>query len=434
MKKILFSLVIALTILLVNKYNVYAQFKLSGEFRPRTEINHGYKTLVNKNQDYSVFTNQRTRLNFYLKNDFIKTNLVLQDIRVWGGEPQLVVNELASTSVHEAWAEVFFTPELSLKAGRQELVYDDHRIFGNVGWAPQARSHDLALLKYESTIKLHLGFAMNQNTNITNNFYDGPNAYSRMQYFWVNKETESYNVSILFLNNGRQKDSLNNVGNKVEEGVSYSQTFGGRFVYKTGKLNLGLNAYYQMGNQPGQLYYDVDKKISAYNLRINADYLATEKFKIGAGYETLSGNDQVNPDNINHAFIPFYGTNHKFNGWMDYFYVGNGHGDVGLNDIFLNLKYQVKKIGFSIQPHYFLANAAINNPNSIGSEMNKALGFELDLKLSYNVSEYANISAGYSQMFGAESLEAIKGGSASETNNWAWIMLSVKPKFFSSHE
>ena len=42
-----------------------SEFTLSGEIRPRTEFSHGYKTLVaDENQKASLFTSQRTRLNF----------------------------------------------------------------------------------------------------------------------------------------------------------------------------------------------------------------------------------------------------------------------------------------------------------------------------------------------------------------------------------
>ena len=36
-----------------------AQFKISGEFRPRTEYSHGYSTLAGADQDPSLFTTQR---------------------------------------------------------------------------------------------------------------------------------------------------------------------------------------------------------------------------------------------------------------------------------------------------------------------------------------------------------------------------------------
>ena len=70
-----------------------AQFSLSGEFRPRTELSRGYSTLASDGQKASVFTSQRTRLNAVFKNEFIQTSLVLQDVRLWGGQPQLVTNE-----------------------------------------------------------------------------------------------------------------------------------------------------------------------------------------------------------------------------------------------------------------------------------------------------------------------------------------------------
>ena len=106
----------------------FAQFSLSGEFRPRTEFNHGYKALAIENQNLSTITTQRSRLNVLFKNEFVSTKLVLQDVRLWGSQAQLTNNEDYAVSIHEAWAAVYFAPEFSLQAGRQELVYDDHRI------------------------------------------------------------------------------------------------------------------------------------------------------------------------------------------------------------------------------------------------------------------------------------------------------------------
>jgi len=139
-----------------------AQFTLSGEFRPRTEYSHGFSTLAKDAQKASLFTSQRTRLALGYQADKISTGLVLQDVRMWGGQPQLVGNEAMSVSVHEAWAEVKLGSRFGLKLGRQELVYDNHRIFGNVGWAQQGRSHDLALLKFNGPVTVHLGLAYNE--------------------------------------------------------------------------------------------------------------------------------------------------------------------------------------------------------------------------------------------------------------------------------
>ena len=130
---------------------VSGQFSLNGEFRPRTEFSRGYKSLAAENQKMSVATSQRTRLNALFATEPVQAKLSLQDVRYWGSQPQSVTNEDYAVSVHEAWAEVKLAEKLSLRAGRQELVYDDHRIFGNVGWVQQARSHDLALFKIEAS-------------------------------------------------------------------------------------------------------------------------------------------------------------------------------------------------------------------------------------------------------------------------------------------
>ena len=164
---------------IVSQYAI-AQFTLSGEFRPRTEFNHGYKSLATDNQKYSTFTTQRSRLNFMFNSPSVKTKLVLQDVRLWGNQPQLVANEDYAVSVHEAWAEVALAFDFWLKAGRQELVYDDHRIFGNVGWAQQTRSHDVALFKLEKDFKLHFGIAHHESGNITNNLYNGLDSYKNL--------------------------------------------------------------------------------------------------------------------------------------------------------------------------------------------------------------------------------------------------------------
>ena len=382
-----------------------AQFTLSGEFRPRTEMNHGYKALAAEDQDASTITAQRTRLNFGFTNEFIKTKLVLQDVRRWGNQKQLATNEDFATSIHEAWAEVLFTKEFSLKAGRQELIYDDHRIFGSVGWAHQARSHDVAVFKYEKDIKLHFGIAHHENGNITNNFYEGPDAYKDMQYIWFNNAWEKSALSILFLNNGVPIFEDNEQNNK------YSQTFGARFTTKIKSVKLASNLYYQGGKHVS------DKDISALNFMLEAS-----KGAFTLGYEYLSGTDYNESKDMN-SFTPLYGTNHKFNGFMDYFYVGNHGGSVGLNDLYLKYKYNKNKVGFNAHLHYFAAAADVT------TNADKYLGTELDLSASWAVKPMAKISVGLSAMFAGDSMELLKGGDSSATQYWGYVMLSVTPSF-----
>ncbi len=153
-----------------------AQFTLSGQIRTRTELRDGFGSPLNENQDPALFTSQRTRLNVGYEGYRTKFFVAMQDVRVWGQDASTnnrVTNaDLNGLMLHEAWAEIGLLDtaitktgtHLSLKIGRQELLYDDSRLLGNLDWLQQARRHDAAVLKYEQNgFMAHLGAAYNQN-------------------------------------------------------------------------------------------------------------------------------------------------------------------------------------------------------------------------------------------------------------------------------
>ena len=406
MKKTL-SLVLFSLLLCVN---VKAQFGLSAEIRPRAEYSHGYATLADENQDPSIFTSQRTRLNFDYSAEMLKVGIVLQDVRVWGDQPQMVTNEDYATSLHQAWAEVNFTPVFSLKAGRQELAYDDHRIFGNLNWTQQARSHDLLLFKYTGVVNAHVGIAHHENSNRQDNIYDGPDAYKDMQFFWINQQLTNIRWSLLFLNNGRP------VMEGEDQKTRYSQTFGTHLEFPMDPFILAGNFYYQTGE-------DGDRSsLSAYNFLAELGYWVNNSTQVGVGFERLSGTDYDVVEK-NKSFTPFYGTNHKFNGFMDYFYVANHLNSVGLSDAYLKFSTEINNTAFNADLHYFASAAEIS------ATADNYLGTEVDLTLTQTLNPATKLTVGYSHMFASNSMEILKGGSRDATNNWGYIMLTVTPKF-----
>ncbi len=114
---------------------------------------------------------------------------------------------------------------------------------------------------------------------------------------------------------------------------------------------------------------------------------------------------------------------------MDYFYVGNHLNSVGLNDLFAGIYFKKKKFSADFTPHFFSAANDVLNPLVAGEIMPNYLGGEIDLAFGYKLADYAQISGGYSKMFGTETLKALKGGDNETTNNWAWIMFSFTPEF-----
>ncbi|RMG31646.1 MAG: hypothetical protein D6730_01145 [Bacteroidetes bacterium] len=397
-----------------------AQLSLSGEFRPRAEANHGVFSLADKGQDVIVFIEQRTRLNVDYQAKKFKTKLVLQDVRTWGSTPQLAKSDNFS-ALHEAWAELFFNENISLKLGRQELSYDDERILGSVGWAQQARSHDLAVFKLTGKLNLHVGIAHNtSSTSPTNPVYALNPGYKNMQFIWINHQQTHFKLSFLLLNNGIQQ-----VNGPGEVRINYSQTLGPRLVYEGEKLGGQLAFYYQTGkNAQGN-------DLAAHDLMAELTYKPSGSSTLILGYERLSGTDQLSPtDDKNRSFFPLYGTNHKFNGLMDYFYVGNHANNVGLQDFYAKFRLKGKQHMGGLDLHYFATAADLGDPANPQQAMSNGLGTEVDLYWSYTIDQHLSLSAGYSQMFGTASMEVLKGGNKEAASYWSWVMLTVKPVFF----
>lgn len=408
-------------ILLITSFQAHAQFKLDAEIRPRYEYRHGFKTLYPDGVKPAQFVSQRTRLNAGYQQDNLELFLSFQNIRVWGDVSQLNSADANGVMMHQAWAKYNFNPQFYAKLGRQEIVLDDARIFGNVAWAQQARSHDAVMLGYqtENQFQVKLFAAYNQSSEaVTGNLLQTPSTYKALQAIWFHKDWEKSHLSILFLNNGQQyvdPDSAN-----LYE-TSYSQTVGGRF-HGGGKFKYAINAYYQFGKDGAK------NDLNAYDIAVDLKYALTEKFSIGAGTEILSGNDEATiVDGQNNAFNPFYGTNHKFNGLMDYFYVGNHFDNVGLMDYNFKLGYSFSEASkISAAGHYFMSQA------EIAPDVDNGMGTEIDIVYSYNLNAFINLQMGYSQMFAQEGLEVVKNVYDDNTNNWAWMMITIKPTLFES--
>ena len=385
----------------------YAQLTLSAEIRPRSELRHGFKTLFPQDADAAFFVGQRSRLNLGFVKGLSKAYVSLQDVRTWGDARTLTENA-NSTALHEGWADINLGKNLGLKIGRQEIAYDDQRMLGSVNWANQARSHDAAVLHLsDSLYTAHLGIAFNQSTQgLVGRDYDLAN-YKSMQYIWYNRKFGAADLSLLLLNLGFQKAS--------EAGTNYQQTIGANFKIPINKVGLHAAAYYQLGENPA------GTSVSAYDLALDASFKFGD-FMIIPGLEILSGNDGSTADV--EAFTPFFGTNHKFNGHMDYFYVGNHIGSVGLNNYYLKFKKKFNKVKAGLDLHYFAAN------QDLGVNVkDNYLGTEFDLHLKFPFGKDAAAVFGYSMMFEGESMEALKGIPGGETNYFSYLMIILKPSF-----
>ena len=378
--------------------STFAQFSLSGELTPRTELRNGFKAPILENTDPALFTEQRTRLNFNYKSEKYDMVVSLQDVRIWGATDQVYKSDGGMQNIYEGYANYKFNPKSNLKIGRMALDYDNARFMGDLRWAMQARSHDGLLFETKldsaGTTKLHAGFYFNQDGNTPefakttgmnyNNFNakGNPDNYKSMAFIWFNKKlSDASSFSLLAHNNVNQTITGKNLA---------MQTFGGvgKFGISEG-TKIETEAYYQTG-------IGSDYEVSAFYFDLHAS-LKVGKVTIDPGFEYLSGDDSK--DGVENGFNPLYGTNHAFNGFMDYFYVGNPHSNVGLVNPYLNTKTKLTdKTTLVANLHGFMA--AVGNGD-------KFLGTELDLVLVSKLADGVTLKVGQSALSATDSMKAI---------------------------
>lgn len=425
---------------------VSAQLTLSAQLRTRTELRDGQGSPLPKGADPAFFTSQRTRLRVGYNMYRLKFGVTLQDVRVWGQDASTINRTTTADNnalmLHEAWAEILLTDTtlknkaLSLKTGRQELVYDDQRLIGNLDWQQQARRHDAAVLKYETKAwMLHLAAAFNQNKeNNSGTIYNntpagnytattnGGTMYKSMQFLYAGRKLTNGNISFLFFTDQFSKyhmDSVNHITVKTYEQGSWRRATTGIYFNNTfNKLTTTASAYYQFGKTA------TSQKLSAFLLSGAAQYSFAKKLSATTGIDYTSGGTK---GVASKAFDPLYGTPHKFWGLMDYFYAATPFGKNGLTDYYVKTRYTSSdKLWLAADFHQFGSAAKIASFNK------KSFGQEIDVAGNYSLTKQINIEGGYSHFLTTSLLTspAVKNvTNAQKNNNWAYVMINIRPDF-----
>lgn len=412
-------------------------FSVSGQIRPRAEFRSGAFRPLNGDEDPAMLISSRNRLNLnYAHRDFLKLKFSLQNISIWGQAnpvqtPGYSGNDL---SVFEAWADLKIANHLHSKVGRQVISLDDERFFGEVDWMQAARAHDALSLEFEKNnyqLKGHFAFNQNYKANYGNsinnpagNLYSTTDvqAYKFMTNVWAKIPVyEKGSLSFLVNNLGLQNADTGSA--RIKNKMNHLQTFGLNFSYNADIMKALVSGYYQTGKTlAGQ-------KTDAFLLAANAAVSFSGKWEAGIGTDYLSGNDFGKVNDKNHAFQPFFGTNHKFYGSMDYYYAGNTHGNVGLMDSYLKLGWQFSPKGkMALAGHWFHAAASVFRKSV---KRDSDLGHELDWSFVYKIRPFIDLQGGYSGYFVTPALRLVKNTpTAASYQQWMWLTLNVNPDLF----
>jgi hypothetical protein len=283
----------------------------------------------------------------------------------------------------------------SAKVGRAVLSYNQQLLLGNTEGVKFTGGQPSGMPQY----------AAPPEDNILN--------YKTMQFIGLNKTWASDNwsgnnvLSFLFTNSGYQYTAGGAESNMQTTGI-----YG---WFPMGDLTMEANAYYQFG-----AYYTM--QVQAYQLHLKAEYLINDDALVGAGVEMIGGSKAEDyAQYTTRSFIAQYGTNQRFNGFMESFYVGSLYAYTGLNDYFAKLHLQLTNDSYLLlMPHVFTKNVAYTTGDP------RYLGTEIDCVYNCNLSEDVTLTLGYSHLLPSKAYTTSLTG----VQNWAYAGLYLRPSLF----
>ena len=408
-----------------------SRLTVDADFLTRGELRYGGLTPADGDEigekNKASFILGRTRLSAKYERSFFSARVEAQHSGTWGGAGG------GSIGVHEAWVQFAAPFGLFAKVGRQNIAYDDQRIFGNDDWAMTGYSHDILKVGYEGFgHKVHLLAAYNQNpSNMTggNVYLNGSQSYKAMEALWYHYDIPAWHLGLsgVFLNVCLQ----NPFPDDDVPSESYQQQLAGGFVsFTPARWSVEAAYYHQMGRDETGLPVDAwmaSGKVSmkpsdAVQLFVGYDYLSgDEAFAIpGKGNMGLIRHEKIK------GFNSIFGSHHKFYGAMDFFYVTtyvNGF-TPGLQNAYGGCSWKpVPTVSLDASYHFFAVATRLK-------DVEKPLGHEVELSASWSFMKDACLSLGYSYMHGTETMELLKRASGNRNLHWGWLMLSITPRLF----
>ncbi|VAX16687.1 hypothetical protein MNBD_NITROSPINAE01-518 [hydrothermal vent metagenome] len=410
-KSVLFS-IIGMLVIAMSSQSYAASVDFSGQLRTRPE--------TADNQHFAgtekAFIGNRVRLSANVQaEDGVSAKITLQDVKKWGDSANTSTSqEEQSVDIFEAYFQVdsIKGSPLSLKIGRQTLVYGDQRLLGNLGWVDQGRTHDAfkAMLNL-GNVKLDLFASKVREDVTTKGIADEDSDANIYGAYAVIGITDGVTLDVYALN---WRDSSGGVQTKD------IWTYGARAAVKVGGLKATAEGVIQSGTWDDRANIDQE----AYAVAVKAMY-SLGMFAVGGEFVSGSGDDD-STDNKQKTFVFPFHTNHGHYGYMDNFSWGNTTAYAihavakPADNLTLKATYWFFQLTEGKGDWLNVAGTKTLLAAKAGSSEDQA-GGELDLTAVYKASKSIKVVGGYS-FFDAGDAVSVRGGDDGDST-WGYLMM-----------
>jgi hypothetical protein len=446
-----------------------ADVTMGGEFWTRYEVFE--RNDFQDQTDADSYIQGRVRLNANVNvNDTTSAFIQLQSNRSGWGQAiegngtagaagglagtQAVNDMTRDVGMHQAYFTLknFASTPLDMKVGRQEIILDAHRIFGNTLWTMGAHSHDAIRLDHKhDNLSLTYAFIQQNEELQANDANDGEDVttqvlYANMAGVLGGKLSTMY----IYTADGCGGAQAGKTGT-CAGGANDIHTIGFRQAGQLFGLDYRGEYYYQFGEAQGiaaatNVVYanntaaDIDRDAYMFGVRVGKQFKSVSlKPKLTLWYDFVSGtSDEDARDGDWKSFNTVYDTGHKFYGLQDVFLgVGNnscakGTCGLGLQDA--AIKAQISPApGWTLKAdfHWFTTAVGVaGSPqrsltNGGGVTESSDLGQELDLTLVNKYNANTKIMMGYSHFTQGNAMGALRTTYGNDDANWFYTQIHV---------
>jgi hypothetical protein len=447
-----------------------AEVTMGGELLSRYEILE--RNDFNDATKADSYFQSRVRLNATVKvNDSTSAYIELQSNRTWGSNFETAQtatdpagtasaasfspNNLdASVGVHEAYFTLqnFATLPVNLRVGRQEVILDGHRLFGDTLWTMGENSHDAIRLDHKhDNMSFAYAYIQGSEHQRADDANDTDDITAQLAYFnYAGILGGKFSLTYAFLNDGCGAAAAGNATGACNNLADDIHTIGFRQAGQLYGIDYRGEYYHQWGDATataaaGASYTagaDIDRDAYMFGVRIGKAFNnVTMKPSLTVWYDYLSGTSGSDARNNDYkSFNTLFDTGHKFYGLADVFLnVGNnnsgsGTSGFGLQDAAIKAKISPMP-GWTVKAdyHWFYTAEGVagSGTRGIAGKNDNDLGNELDITVVNAYNANTKVMIGYSNYNASSTFRGLRnqgtaGSTGSDDANWFYAQFHVK--------